>query len=125
LGTLETLLMGTASRLEEKQDEVNRLNEQMAAIFAKGDNVWTRGQNQGVKVWSESQGGPYRFAGSSKEVTITTANPVNKGTLMSSGVHRWRVKCLSIGSYCDLGVVSPSHHNNTTFNNNAHTAWGI
>jgi hypothetical protein len=95
LGTLETLLMGTASRLEEKQDEVNRLNQQMVAIFAQ-DNVW-------------SGGGPHHFAGLSRTATISRRNEPNKGTLLSSGVHQWKVKCVKLTNNYELGVASPNH----------------
>lgn len=58
---------------------------------------------------------------------------INKGTLLSTGTHMWKVKCLSIGSYCDLGVVTSSHNTHFDQNrnfgrgqqNNEVTAWGI
>jgi hypothetical protein len=114
LGTLETLLMGTESRLEEKQDEVNRLNDQMAAIFSRSDNVWTGG-------------GPYRFAGGAKEVK---AGPyphrntfLDKGTLLTNGIHRWQIKCLKVVNFVDLGVVTPTHVGD--FGSGMIQAWGI
>jgi hypothetical protein len=116
LGTLETLLMGTASRLEEKQDEVNRLNEQMVAIFAQ-DNVW-------------SGGGPHFFAGLSRKATITRRAGLNKGTLLSSGVHQWKVKCVYIAYNYELGVASPNHISSLDSKMNGYSqsrasAWGI
>jgi hypothetical protein len=94
----------------------------MVAIFAQGNNVWTRGPHPSGKVWSGSQG-PYFFAGGSKEAVITAPNQLNKGTELSIGVHRWQVQCVDNYSFCDLGVVSPSHA--THFNVNTRGAWGL
>jgi hypothetical protein len=108
LGMLEFQLQSTESTLGEKQESISRVNKQMAQMFAANDFILSRP--------------PYLFAGSSKVAVMPTAYQINKGTLLSTGVHRWKVRCLNMVSPYDLGVVSPSH---TSSFCHGLTSWGL
>ena len=113
LRSVEALVVVTSSSLAKKQEVVSSLNESAAAIFATWDNVF-----------SSPDSGIY-FANGLKEASMPTADVVNKGTLLESGVHTWKVLCdnvVSSGAY-DLGVVSPSHKGH--FGRGTPTAWGL
>jgi hypothetical protein len=105
---LEFQLQSTESTLGEKQESISRVNKQMAQMFAANDFILSRP--------------PYLFAGSSKVAVMPTAYQINKGTLLSTGVHRWKVRCLNVVASYDLGVASPSHMTHFGINS---TAWGI
>jgi hypothetical protein len=111
LGMLETQLMGTESILGEKQEAVHLANEQMAQVFAK-TNMFSRP--------------PYSFADASNEAIMATDYQINKGTLLSTGIHRWRIRCVNVLNAYDIGVASSAHpatHFNT--GTNPPTAWGL
>jgi hypothetical protein len=94
LGMLETQLQSTESTLEKKQELISRMNEQMGQIFAESHFVLNRS--------------PYSFAAASKEAIISATKSINRGTLLSTGIHRWSVRCVNVVKSCELGVASPS-----------------
>ena len=113
LRSVEALVIISApSSLAEKQAAVSSLNESAAAIFASWDNVFSHDTVQEL-----------HFANGLKEATMPTSYVVNKGTLLESGVHTWKVRCENVAPSYDLGVVSPSHA--THFNTGTPTAWGL
>jgi hypothetical protein len=125
LGTLENamltmFLQATVSRLEEKQDEVNRLNEQMAIIF-RCDAVRSGRPNQ----LDVSSGRPYRYESGLSTATISTAYQLNKGTILSSGIHRWHCKCINVVEGYNLGVVSLNKSSNFGSDRNQPQSWGL
>ena len=110
LGMLETQLLGTESVLKEKQESIGLVNQQMAQIFAQ-TNLYSRSD--------------YSFADSLHAATITTAYQLNKGTLLSKGIHQWSVRCVNVVASFDLGVASPSHSTHFNPGTNPPTAWGL
>jgi hypothetical protein len=118
LGMLETQLMGTESILQEKEAEINRVNEQMAQIFAQNDCVLSTPK--------------YSFTNFTTRVTSIygTVSYESKGTRLSSGIHRWKVKSSSKNGYhshaYEVGVVTPSHVGAFgKVTGNTCSAWGI
>jgi hypothetical protein len=95
LGILESQLQGTESTIQEKQKVVDQVNHQMAQLFAENPSVLSRPTHS--------------FANFSKVAFIpegiTTA--INKGTLLSSGIHQWSVRCVNVVTNYDLGVAAP------------------
>jgi hypothetical protein len=102
LGMLEAQLMGTESILEEKQESIH--------LFAK------------TNMFSQSL---YSFADNSIYATMATTYQVNKGTLLSTGIHRWRVRCVNVVAHYDLGVASASHTTYFNTGTTPPTAWGL
>jgi hypothetical protein len=112
LGMIETLLMGTESILREKEEEINRVNEQMARIFAQNDTVLSTPK--------------YSLTGFTKNLSPS----LKLGTLLSAGIHRWKVKVTFRGGYYgisfEVGVVTESHRGPFgNLNGNLCSAWGI
>jgi hypothetical protein len=63
---LETQLQDTESTLQEKQEAIDRVNNQMGQLFAENVSVLS--------------GLPCQFAGFSKEAIMSTPYQINKGT---------------------------------------------
>eukprot|EP00300_Choanocystis_sp_HF-7_P039859 c6206_g1_i1.p1 GENE.c6206_g1_i1~~c6206_g1_i1.p1 ORF type:complete len:175 (+),score=5.85 c6206_g1_i1:22-525(+) len=69
-----------------------------------------------------------RFENNALTATIThdynhTQYNVNKGTLLESGIHTWKVVCTNVVPSYDVGVCTPAHSGH--FNTVAQTAWGL
>eukprot|EP00475_Leptophrys_vorax_P026939 TRINITY_DN3834_c0_g1_i1.p1 TRINITY_DN3834_c0_g1~~TRINITY_DN3834_c0_g1_i1.p1 ORF type:complete len:419 (-),score=89.43 TRINITY_DN3834_c0_g1_i1:1466-2692(-) len=65
----------------------------------------------------------YKFAGGLDEAVMTSSYVANKGTLLQTGIHRWKVRVDKVVPSTDVGVVSPQHSSH--FNRSTRTAWGL
>eukprot|EP00475_Leptophrys_vorax_P040189 TRINITY_DN7411_c0_g2_i1.p1 TRINITY_DN7411_c0_g2~~TRINITY_DN7411_c0_g2_i1.p1 ORF type:complete len:259 (+),score=64.79 TRINITY_DN7411_c0_g2_i1:285-1061(+) len=114
----------TPAHWEELNGGMKRINESVSGLL-NGKFSYPKVPRVSVEEEKKVNHVEYKFANGLNEAVMLTTHDVNKGTLLETGIHRWKVRMDNVvtSSGSDVGVVSPQHHSH--FNLGKSTAWGL